>query len=386
MVPNSTEYRSRRTVLKAASALGIGGLAGCTGGGGGGGGDGGDGGGGDGGGGDGGYSMTLAGPYTMDAMANYVPMMFEEYKSNVESETDGEVTVEFAPAGELGAGTELAQKVQQGTVEAAQFSMSNFAPFAPAVDLVNLPYFAGTNQKFVNLVTSDTWQEKIHAKVRDKGYEIGYYAVVDPRSIAPGPKFPQEQFPPRTPADMEGITHRTPGSDMLDKAWSMIGANPSPINWGETTQALEEGTADSTHNALEFHPAFGFTDIIQAEVLIKAVEDAQVIALNKEWYDGLPDDLQSAMDAAGQQTFEANLEALSDRRANSVEELRSAGVEFVELSEDERQQWIDAMGYQRSEWDQFKTDLAGDMETFKQFEEAANTKSDFDVSPQTIPE
>jgi TRAP-type C4-dicarboxylate transport system substrate-binding protein len=166
----------------------------------------------------------------------------------------------------------------------------------------------------------------------------------------------------------------------------MIGANPSPINWGETTQALEEGTADSTHNALEFHPAFGFTDIIQAEVLIKAVEDAQVIALNKEWHDGLPDDLQSAMDAAGQQTFEANLEALSDRRANSVEELRGAGVEFVELSEDERQQWIDAMGYQRSEWDQFKTELAGDMETFRQFEEAANTKSDFDVSPQTIPE
>ncbi|MFB6202286.1 MAG: TRAP transporter substrate-binding protein, partial [Halorhabdus sp.] len=355
------------------------------GGGGGGGGDGGDGGGG-GGGGSGEYTMTLAGPYTMDAMANYVPMMFEEYKSNVESETDGAVTVEFAPAGELGAGTELAQKVQQGSVEAAQFSMSNFAPFAPAVDLVNLPFFAGTNQKFTNLITSDVWRENIHAKVRDKGYEIGYYTLVDPRSIAPGPEFPKDQFPPRVPSDMKGVTHRIPGSDMLEKAWGMIGANPSPINWGETPQALEEGTADSTHNALEFHPAFGFTDIIQAEVLIKAVEDAQVIALNKEWYDGLPDDLQSAMETAGQKTFEANLEALADRRKNAVETLRESDVQIVELSEDERQQWIDAMGYQRSEWDQYKKDLAGDMDTFKQYEEAANTKSDYDVSPQTIPE
>lgn len=329
--------------------------------------------------------MTLAGPYTMDAMDNYCPMMFKEYKSNVEEETDGEVTVQFASGGELGAGTQLAQKVQQGTIEAAQFSMSNFAPFASAVDLVNLPYFAGTNQKFVNLVTSDLWQQNIHQSVRDNGYKIGYYALVDPRSIAPGPQFPNK-IPPRVPSDMEGVSHRIPGSNMLEVAWDLVGANPTPINWGETPQALEEGVAGSTHNGLEFHPAFGFTDIIEAEVLIKAVEDAQVIALNLEWYNSLSSDMQDALDRAGEATFKANLEALPEYRRRSVEELRGSDVEMVELEDEELAKWKETMGYQRSEWDQFKVDLAGDMSTFEKYEEATTQKSDYDVGEQVIPD
>jgi TRAP-type C4-dicarboxylate transport system substrate-binding protein len=385
--------------LKGATTVGIAGLAGCTGdgdGGGDGGSDGGDGGdGGDDGGSDGGdgsdgggdseYEMTLAGPYTMEAMRNFVPMMFETYKELVEEETGGRIAVNLEPDGALGAGTELAQKVQQGTIEAAQFSMSNFAPFAPSVDLVNLPYFAGTNQQFVNLITSDIWQDQIHQKVRDNGYKIGYYTLVDPRSIAPGPNFPEDQAPPRVPEDMEGVTHRTPGSEMLDQAWDLIGANPSPINWGETPQALKEGTADSTHNALEFHPAFGFTEIIAHEVLIQAVEDAQVISLNLEWYNDLPSDLQDALDRAGQQAFEANLKVLSEYRSNSVQELREVGdVEVVELEESETNKWKDAMGHQRSEWDEWKEELAGDLETARKFQEAAQEQGDYDVDPQTI--
>lgn len=329
------------------------------------------------------FSMTLAGPYTQDAMDNYAPMMFQTYKSEIESRSDGRISVDLASGGELGAGTELAQKTQQGTVEAAQFSLSNFSPFAPAVDLINLPYFAGTNQKFVNLITSDVWQNNIHQKVRDNGYRIGYYALVDPRSIAPGPEFPNE-IPPRTPSGMEGVTHRIPGSDIIQLAWDLVGANPSPVNWGETPQALQEGVAGSTHNALEFHPAFGFTDIIEAEVLIKAVEDAQAIALNKEWYDSLPSDLQTAVDKAGQVAFQANLDSLSEYRQRSIEELRGSDVEIVELPDSELSQWKEVMGYQRSEYDDFKQELAGDMETFQKFEEATTQQSDYDVSPQSL--
>jgi TRAP-type C4-dicarboxylate transport system substrate-binding protein len=43
------------------------------------------------------------------------------------------------------------RKVQGGTIQCAQHSLSNFAPFASAVDLINLPYFCGSNQRFTNL-------------------------------------------------------------------------------------------------------------------------------------------------------------------------------------------------------------------------------------------
>lgn len=390
---------NRRRFLKASAGLGTIGLAGCIGqsSNGSGGGQSGSGGNQSGGGGNqsgnggqsssGGnseYSMTYATPYTLDA-EQYVPIMQTEFKKNIEKATNGRITVNLAPGGELGAGTKLAQKVQQGTIESAMVSLSNFSPFAPEVDLINLPYFAGRNQEFVNLATSNLWQERIEESVRQNGYEVAYYLVVDPRSIATGPSFPQSQVPPLTPDGMEGIKHRIPGSDLLQTAWQLAGANPSPVDWSETPTSLQEGVIDSTHNAPEFHPAYGFTDIVTHEVPLYAVVDAQVAAFSRQWFSSLPKDLQKALKKAGQQTFKANLNKVPQTRQNSYDRLTKAGVKFHSLSDEQLKQWEDAMGYQRSEWDDAKKKLAGSMSDFKKFEKATSQKSDLTVSPLEIP-
>jgi TRAP-type C4-dicarboxylate transport system substrate-binding protein len=381
---------SRRAFLGTSAAIGTGLLAGCTGGGGGGGGGGGSGNGsgngsGGGGGGQTSASMTYATPYTLDA-EQYVPIMQPEFKENIESETNGQITVNLAPGGELGTGTKLAQKVQQGSIESAMVSLSNFSPFAPEVDLVNLPYFAGTNQQFVNLATSDLWQQRIEESVRQNGYEVAYYLVVDPRGIATGPDFPEGQVPPLTPQGMSNVKHRIPGSDLLQTAWDLSGANPVPVDWSETPTSLQEGVIDSTHNAHEFHAAYGFEDIVNHEVLINAVVDAQVAAFSRQFYQSLSTDLQEALDRAGEKTFRANLDKVAVTRQNSYDLLANdRGVEYHELDEDQIQQWRDAMGFQRSEWDNAKTNLAGSMSDFEEFKSATTQQSDYEVSELTIP-
>ena len=106
-----------------------------------------------------------------------------DFKENIQNTTNGEIYVKLAPGGQLGAGGALAQKVQAGTIQAAQHSLSNFAPFAPAVDLINVPYWCGENQKFINLVTSDTWRNEINPKVEAKGFKPLWYVCIDPRVV-----------------------------------------------------------------------------------------------------------------------------------------------------------------------------------------------------------
>ena len=129
------------------------------------------------------YTMTLATAYIIGASRSY-PIMQLDFKENVQNMTNGQVYVKLAPGGQLGAGGALAQKVQQGTIQVAQHSLSNFAPFAPVVDLINLPYFCGANQKFINLVTSDVWQKEVNPKVESKGFMPLWYVVIDPRVVA----------------------------------------------------------------------------------------------------------------------------------------------------------------------------------------------------------
>ncbi|NNG05544.1 MAG: C4-dicarboxylate ABC transporter, partial [Inquilinus sp.] len=76
------------------------------------------------------HIMTVATAYILGASRSY-PIMQLDFKENIQNATNGKIYVKLAPGGQLGAGGALAQKVQGGTIQVAQHSLSNFAPFAP---------------------------------------------------------------------------------------------------------------------------------------------------------------------------------------------------------------------------------------------------------------
>jgi TRAP-type C4-dicarboxylate transport system substrate-binding protein len=320
--------------------------------------------------------MTLATEYVIGTTRSY-PMMQLDLKENLQNASNGKIYVKLAPGGQLGVGSALAQKVQGGTVQAAQFSLSNFAPFAPPVDLINIPYFCGANQRFVNLVTSDVWKKEVDARVEEKGFRKMFYFCIDPRVMAVRKGVGK---PIITPADLQGIKFRVPGSKMLQQFYRMAGANPTPVAWGETPSAIKQGVADALDPSVGALYAFGFKDILSHVTFTQAVPDSQVYACNLEWFNGLPGDVQEAIDWASEMTFHQNLAKVPSSRAFAMAEMRKSGVEFHSLSEDQLAEWQDATGYQRSEWDEFKTELAGSMDNFNKLVEAAGTRGKYYVN------
>ncbi len=83
--------------------------------------------------------------------------------------------------------------------------------------------------------------------------------------------------------------------------------------------------------------------------------------------------MREGIEFAGEVTAQQNLAKVPAARAYAMAELVKAGVEFHTLTDDQLAEWQAAGGYQRSEWDQFKVQLAGSMETFGRLEEAAGT-------------
>ncbi len=321
------------------------------------------------------HTMTLATAYVLGASRSY-PIMQLDLKENIQNATGGKVYVKLAPGGQLGAGGALVQAVQGGTIQAAQHSLSNFAPFASAVDLINLPYFCGSNQRFTNLVNSDAWRSEVHPKVEASGFKALFYVVIDPRVVAmrkggAGPVI--------TPADLQGVKFRVPGSQMLQQYYRMVGANPTPVAWGETPSAIKQGVADALDPSVGALYVFGFADILSHVTFTQAVPDSQVYSVNLEWFNSLPGDVQEGIEFAGEMTAHQNLAKVPSARAFAMAELMKAGVEFHSLSDDQLAEWKETGGYQLSDWDQFKVDLAGSMEVFAKLEEAAGTQGRYYV-------
>ena len=314
------------------------------------------------------HVMTLATAYVLGASRSY-PIMQLDLKENIQNATNGKVYVKLAPGGQLGAGGALVQAVQTGTIQCAQHSLSNFAPFASAVDLINMPYFCGSNQRFTNLVNSDAWKGEVHPGIEAAGFKPLFYVVIDPRVVAVrkgGNKV-------ITPADLKGVKFRVPGSKMLQQYYGMVGANPTPVAWGEMPSAIKQGVADALDPSVGALFVFGFKDILSHVTFTQAVPDSQVYSVNLEWFNALPADVQEGIEFAGEMTAQQNLAKVPAARAHAMYELTKSGVEFHTLTDDQLAEWQDAGGYQRSEWDDFKVELAGSMETFNRLEEAAGT-------------
>ncbi|MEQ9054894.1 MAG: TRAP transporter substrate-binding protein [Roseovarius confluentis] len=320
------------------------------------------------------HVMTLATEYVIGTTRSY-PMMQLDVKENLQNASNGKIYVKLAPGGQLGVGSALAQKVQGGTIDAGQFSLSNFAPFAPAVDLINMPYFCGANQRFVNLVTSDIWKKEVDALVEARGFKPMFYFCIDPRVMA----VRQGGNAIITPADLRGVKFRVPGSQMLQQFYRMGGANPTPVAWGETPSAIKQGVADALDPAVGALYAFGFKDILSHVTFTQAVPDSQTYACNLEWYNSLPGDVQEAIEWASEMSFHQNLAKVPSARTFAMAEMNKSGVEFHSLTEDQLNEWKDTVGYQRSEWDSFKTELAGSMDTFEKLVEAAGTQGRYYV-------
>jgi TRAP-type C4-dicarboxylate transport system substrate-binding protein len=321
------------------------------------------------------YVMNLATGYIMGASRTY-PIMQLDMKENVQNFTNGQVYVKLAPAGQLGAGSALVQKVQAGTIQAAQHSISNFAPFAPAADLINIPYWCGENQKFVNLVTSDAWKNEINPKIEEKGFKALWYVTIDPRVVAlrKGVKGPV-----KTPKQLEGLKFRVPGSKILQQFYQLLGANPTPIAWGETSSAIKQGVADALDPSVEALLIFGFKEVLSSITFIGAVPDAQIYSCNLKWFNSLPLDIRDAIEFASEVTMRQNLAKVPAARAYAMAELAKVGVEFHVPTADEKQQWINAAGAQLPAWDSIKKELIGSLSKFDELAQAANTYSGYYV-------
>ncbi|MGH1416768.1 MAG: TRAP transporter substrate-binding protein [Pelagimonas sp.] len=320
------------------------------------------------------HVMTVATAYVLGASRSY-PIMQLDLKENIQNATNGKVYVKLAPGGQLGAGGALVQKVQGGTIQAAQHSLSNFAPFASTVDLINMPYLCGSNQRFTNLVTSDFWKSNVEPKVEENGFKALFYINIDPRVVA----VRKGGNAVLTPGDMAGVKFRVPGSKMLQQYYRMVGANPTPVAWGETPSAIKQGVADALDPSVGALYVFGFKDILSHVTFTQAVPDSQVFSCNLEWFNGLPADVQDGIMWGSEMTGHQNLAKVPSARSYAMSELAKAGVQFHSLSDDQLGEWKDAGGYQRSEWDSFKTELAGSMDNFAKMEEAASTQGKYYV-------
>lgn len=130
----------------------------------------------------------------------------------------------------------------------------------------------------------------------------------------------------KTPADLEGMKLRTPGSESWLFLGGALGGNPTPIAFDEIYLALKTGTIDALEQPLADIISAKFYEVSQQVVLTGHLVSTIFFGMAKPFHEGLSDDEKAAVQAAVDAATVYNNDGISGTEAEAVAFLEDQGM------------------------------------------------------------
>lgn len=163
-----------------------------------------------------------------------------EYEKQLEAAAPGEIDVEIFMSNTLGSEEDVLQGLALGTHQAS-LSASAIAQINKRAAIFDLPYLFEDRAAVQTFVASDAGA-MLMAGFEGTGMMLGAMWDNGFRQIT------NKQRPIVVPADLEGLKIRTPTSRQRVEMFNTLGANATPLSFGEVYSALDQGVIDGQEN------------------------------------------------------------------------------------------------------------------------------------------
>lgn len=252
------------------------------------------------------------------------------FEQLVEAGSNGDIDVQIFPSSQLGPDREMIEGVQTGVLEMAVSPSSFFAGWDPAFAVIELPYMYASKDIALEVLNGAAGEAML-ARLSDQGLVGLGWLENGLRHVTNNVR------PIRTPADLEGIKLRTMKVPAHVATFEALGANPTPMNFGEVYSALQQGVIDGQENPIALIDSQRFFEVQKFVSLTGHVFTVYIPVINQAFFSGLSAEYQQLLRDAMTQAAAYQQELVNAEEAGQLQKIRDAGVEVVELSAAQRQ-------------------------------------------------
>ncbi|WP_029165616.1 DctP family TRAP transporter solute-binding subunit [Aminiphilus circumscriptus] len=164
----------------------------------------------------------------------------QKFADLVKEKTGGKVEIQVFPSSQLGNQRDLIEGTQFGTIDFTLTSTAVLGNFLPEVAVFDLPFIFRDVQHAYKAL--DTVGMEIGAKLEGKGMKVLVYMENGVRHMT------NNKHPIRVPEDMKGLKIRVMEQPIYIEMMKALGANPTPMAFGELFTALQQGVVDGQEN------------------------------------------------------------------------------------------------------------------------------------------
>lgn len=232
--------------------------------------------------------------------------------------TKGKVKVEVYANSTLYKDKEEMEALQLGAVQMLAPSLAKFAPLGvKEFELFDLPYMFD-DYKELHAVTTGPVGKALLQKLETRGLVgLAYWDN--------GFKVMSANKPINVPDDYKGLKMRIQSSNVLDAQMRALGAIPQKMAFSEVYQALQTGVVDGTENP----PSNLYTQKMHEVQKYVALTNhgylGYAVITNKKFWDGLPADVKTALDAAMVEAAKYANSIAKEENDKAMEEVRKSG-------------------------------------------------------------
>lgn len=259
-----------------------------------------------------------------------------DFKEKLESESDGRITVELYPNGQLyGSDREAIEAVQLGNVEMTIPAVAAMASFNEKFQVFDLPFLFNNNEAAYKALDGDLGQE-LMADLENNDLKGLVFGENGFRHVS------NNEGPIESPADMEGLKMRTLESPLHTDTFNAFGANASPFAFGELYTALQQGTYDAMDCPISLYYTNKFYEVQDYLTLTGHVYAATALLMNNDYYNGLPEDLQELLTEASEEFRDQQRELAQQQDTEFMEKLEEEGMQINDLTDEQRDAFREA--------------------------------------------
>jgi len=257
------------------------------------------------------------------------------FKPYVEKHSKGQIIVELYPNGQLGGDRQAIEAVSLGTIHMTIPAVAVLSGFEPRFQVFDLP-FLFNDKKEVYKALDGPLGNKLNALLPPLGLRNLAYAENGFRMIT------NNRGPIKKPSDLAGLKIRTMENPIHMATFRALGANPTPMSFGELYTALQQKTVDAQENPIPLIYTSKFYEVQKYCSLSRHVYAATALLVNDKWFNSLPKDLQKVLQDAAI-IYRTEQRKLSDKQdSEMLEALKKNGMKVNDITPADKKAFVSA--------------------------------------------
>lgn len=254
----------------------------------------------------------------------------------VEQKTNGKIHIDVYHGGQLGDEKAVIEQLQFGAIDFTRVSLSPLSEFEKSLNILQLPYLYKDAAQMWRVLDGSIGDQFLNSMEKNNLIGLSWFD-------AGARNFYDSKRPITKLEDLKGLKIRVQESQLMMGMVSALGANPTPMAYGEVYSGLQTGVIDGAENNWPSYDSVSHYEVAKYYVLDEHTRVPEMQMVSKITWDKFSDEEKAIIRECAKESAKVERQLWAEKEKASEEKVRAAGCVITELEPGEKEKFQAAM-------------------------------------------